>query len=910
MVESFLAAPLHFTLEFAGFVVSVGAALLVPSRPSLIPGRPIGRVTAAAGFLALAVAGVVHGAPFAAADTDVVLISIRTAGWVMVGLAVAGAAPAAASSAAIATGETALYAPAGGALLVAIASTLRSRTPGYGSLSRLAVAAAVAAAAESLVAVAPDAVIEDGSKSELALVAHGLRFVSFLALGSWLWTGIRTSVRARFVAAFAALLVIVVLALSTTLTAVLSEDVERAELARVRTQLNGAVEDIEEQEADLGQNVQSIAESDLIRSTMPSGADLSTSAKRLAADPGVELDFVLFLDRSGRRVVASAGEEPKLDRLTARAIERSTILAIAGSPVIHDVAGTGPGWAVNVDRLDETTIAIVAAARVSSDSAPPRPVGVAVGGQYLDLSTVEEISARVDPAAATLFVRDRVIASDLASNPALGSNATSEPGSVTARRQTVAGNQFFSAFASLEETAPGVGLALSSPAEIISDTRRDVTRGMFLAALLVGVVALVLAWLSGKRITRPIQNLTSTAQAIAGGDLSARADVSGEDEVGLLGTTFNNMTTALVRMTQEEQTLRSRIETIIQSMADGLVAVDAERRVLAFNVEAELLTGIRAEDALGRSIDDVLDVRDALGEPVRLPIHALREGAVGGVYIERRLGTPVPVAVTTAVLRNERGEATGGVAVIRDMSRERELEKLKGEFLSNISHELRTPLTPIKGYAEILTRSGVPEPKANQFARGILDSTQRLERIVGLLVDYAQIEAGRLSPRTSSVDIGSIVASLADEWDARAPRHEVRAKVITGLPRVLGDEQLLRRTLEELMDNAVKFSPEGGVIRLEARRGTNGSDGSTFVDVSVTDEGIGIPPEDLPLIFSDFHQLEGSETRTYGGLGLGLAFVQRIIQAHRGEVKVESHPDRGTRLTITIPAVDEANAEA
>ncbi|HEX2196959.1 MAG TPA: ATP-binding protein, partial [Actinomycetota bacterium] len=225
--------------------------------------------------------------------------------------------------------------------------------------------------------------------------------------------------------------------------------------------------------------------------------------------------------------------------------------------------------------------------------------------------------------------------------------------------------------------------------------------------------------------------------------------------------------------------------------------------------------------------------------------------------------------------------------------------------------ELRTPLTPIKGYAEILSRKEVPPEKTKQFVKGILDSTARLERIVELLVDFSAMEAGRLAPRSTPIDLGEVVAKLAEEWERKTPRHEVVAEVPDKLPQVVGDERLIRRSIEEVLDNAVKFSPHGGTIRLEARTATGATNGRRRqVQVCVTDEGIGITPEDLPKVFSDFHQLDGSETRAYGGLGLGLAFVQRIVEAHAGTITVESEPDQGTTFTISIPAARRARRVA
>jgi two-component system, NarL family, sensor histidine kinase BarA len=228
---------------------------------------------------------------------------------------------------------------------------------------------------------------------------------------------------------------------------------------------------------------------------------------------------------------------------------------------------------------------------------------------------------------------------------------------------------------------------------------------------------------------------------------------------------------------------------------------------------------------------------------------------------------------------------------------------MKSEFLSNISHELRTPLTPIKGYAEMLAKRDVAPDRQRAFASGILDSTIRLERIVGLLVDFTALEAGRLSPKARLVDMAAMLQRLSTEWSDRASRHQVVAEIEPGLDMVMGDERLLRRSIEEVIDNAVKFSPDGGEIRLVARnRHVNGASGSDKIEVSITDQGIGIDPDDAARVFSDFQQVDASATRTFGGLGLGLAFVRRIVEAHDGTVEVDLDHTTGTRLIVRIPS--------
>ncbi len=929
MFESFMAVPLHFTVEFLGFLMTAGAAFLVLSRPSLIPGEAFNRITAALGFTVLAAAQVAHGGAFAVGTVDATtdgaefLVAGRGLGYALLLIAVVGglrAAPAA--GAALALREPLLLVPAGVAALLSIMALAAARVES--AMRRLAGAAFLIAVSEALTASAPSEVFGTGDVDTFSYLAHGLRAGGYLLLGSWLWTGIRSSIRIRFVASFVALLVAVVLALSTALTGVISSNVEQNELARVKEQaLSTANSIMEDEAADLQEMIESSIgafEAELA-GKMRTQTDLFTEAANVA-ELLPTVDFVLLRgpNRPTGRSFAFAGEGPSLHigpprDFKERRLEASDWLKVMGTDVAKDATSFEEFG--GVDRVEDS-IVILAGKQVGD---PNSPAGVVIVGQWVDGLTMEDITNRLKPTRATLVVSGKTMTSELpAKLPKRrllpGSSDIETTGTPFATQQTLGERAFYSGFAALRRpTGEVIGeIVLSSPASIVSQTREGVTKILFVVAMGVGAIAMVLAWLSGRRFTRPIQQLTATAGRVREGDLAAQAVVHGEDEVGQLGETFNEMTASLLRMTddlreaaQEESRLRTRIETIMQSMADGLVAVDADLHVLAFNREAETLTGIKAGAAIGHPVEKVLEARDAQGDPVRLPIFDLAEGSVGAVMLKRKGGDPVPVAVTSAIVRNDDGDVAGGVAVLRDMTREREIEKMKSEFLSNISHELRTPLTPIKGYAEILSRKEVPPEKTKQFVKGILDSTARLERIVELLVDFSAMEAGRLAPRATPIDLGALVQKLAEDWEKKTPRHSVVAEVRPKLPQVVGDERLIRRSIEEVLDNAVKFSPQGGTIKLEAKGATSATNGRRRqVQVCVTDEGIGITPEDLPKVFSDFHQLDGSETRAYGGLGLGLAFVQRIVEAHAGTITVESEPDQGTTFTISIPAARRA----
>ena len=922
-----MAVPLHFTIEFFAFLVAAGGAILVVSRPDLVPGAAMNRVTAAIGFGAISVSQVLHGGNFGGAegDTAEILIGLRTLGIAFVLIGVVGGLRAGASAAVtVKLEEPLMVAPAAAALLLAVVAGASARRNAPRSMYRLSMAALLLAASEVLLALTPpgDVQFGTGAVSSYSAAAHGVKALAFLALTWWLWSSVRSSIRTRFVASFALLLVAVVLALSSALTGLISRDVQDEELNRVRAQADAAVAEIEgAQEADLNQDVKEIANLASVQAAL-TGGNAEGVARDLREVGIFELDFVMLMDEQGR-VLGFDGTGPHVGsgrRTRATKLSRLDILTdINGSRLVSEVVD-GIDFSISPTQLGGDAIALMGVREVAQGN---DRIGIVAAGRYIDALTAQAIAETLKAPRVSIVVGRRLVGTDLPGRPKASevlprdvANELASTGRPVKQQVIIDGRSYSSAYAQIsnERGAPIGTLVLSTPARVVIQAREGFVSILFATAMAVGAIALLLAWLGGRRITRPIQDLTATASAIRGGDLRAQAPVEGHDEVGRLGETFNEMTASLFKMTddlreaaREEHRLRGRIETIIQSMADGLVAVGADKKILAFNREAEQLTGVKVDEAIGMPIHEVLDVRDVQRHKVHVPIYDLTEGSADGIYVVRKGGDLIPVAIVSALLRGEEGDVAGGVAVLRDMTREREVERMKTEFLSNISHELRTPLTPIKGYAEILSRPEIPAEKGRKFAEGILESTARLERIVELLVDFSAMEAGRLSPRTSPVEIGPMLQALADEWKIRSPRHDVVTEVTEGLPSVSGDERLLRRSIEEVIDNAVKFSPHGGTIRLRASdaNSSNGRPARETIQVTVSDEGIGISPEDIPRIFSDFHQLDGSETRSYGGLGLGLAFVRRIIEAHDGSMSVESELDRGTTMTITIPATAE-----
>jgi PAS domain S-box-containing protein len=335
-------------------------------------------------------------------------------------------------------------------------------------------------------------------------------------------------------------------------------------------------------------------------------------------------------------------------------------------------------------------------------------------------------------------------------------------------------------------------------------------------------------------------------------------------------------------------------------MGDGLIAADHAGSVVTFNPAAAAILGRPRESVVGRPLGQVLEIRNEEGRAIPLG----RALPPGTAFVERPDGRPVPVAIVSSPLRDLDGRRFGQVLVLRDMTREHEVERMKTEILSNVSHELRTPLTPIIGYAEILSDRDVPGERVQQFAVSMLSSAHRLERIVAMLVDFAAMGGGRMAIEAEPTSLRPLVQRAVEEWQGRTDRHEFVTRFEPAIPQALVDVGLMRRAIDEVLDNAVKYSPQGGTVTVSLSPQNSQGHPPQMLRLEVKDEGIGIAPADLPRIFEDFRQLDASDTRSFGGLGLGLAFVKRIVDAHRGTITAESSPGEGTTFSLLLPAAD------
>ncbi|MCW2615804.1 MAG: two-component system, OmpR family, phosphate regulon sensor histidine kinase PhoR, partial [Frankiales bacterium] len=439
---------------------------------------------------------------------------------------------------------------------------------------------------------------------------------------------------------------------------------------------------------------------------------------------------------------------------------------------------------------------------------------------------------------------------------------------------------------------PAGTIALSRSAERSLAAQRDALRSLLLTAVVATAVVGGLALLFGRRTVEPVRRLTAAARLVTAGDLSVTTGLGGRDEVGTLSRSFDAMTGSVLRLTDDLRASALRLETVLSSMSDGLVAADAAGTVTSVNRAALAMAALDPEQALGRPVWEVLDLR-AGGVPVDL---AASTGADVPAEVHRADGTTVPVRVAVAPL----DDGEGLVVVLRDTTREREVERMKTEFLSNVSHELRTPLTPIRGYAEILvSRPGLAADKVTSFATTIRDESIKMNRVVDLLVDVAAIEAGRVTVVARPVPPSDLVDARLEAWRTRDPARagDLRRRVAARLPPVDVDPAWVGKALDELVDNALKYTPPGTAVTLTAALSPSGD----RVRLAVRDAGPGIAEADQEGLFLSFEQVDGSATRRVGGLGLGLSFVRRLADDAGYPLSVTTSPGKGAEFALDLP---------
>ncbi|MHA6251068.1 ATP-binding protein [Oceanobacillus sp. CAU 1775] len=437
------------------------------------------------------------------------------------------------------------------------------------------------------------------------------------------------------------------------------------------------------------------------------------------------------------------------------------------------------------------------------------------------------------------------------------------------------------------------GVFVYQSLDAINQTRVETRRIILVAAGFAVILTVFFAVFLSTRITSPLIKMREAAADLTRGEFNTKVPVLTHDELGDLAREFNRMARQLKFHINAVQQEKEQLSSIVSSMADGVITLNRNEDIILINPPAEkYIENWYYENNIDRDAKKQKlpnEISEVLIEVIESETEAIRELHLQGrSYV--MLMTPL---YDTSYVR-------GAVAVLRDMTEERTLEKMRKDFIANVSHELRTPIAMLQGYSEAIV-DDIAETKEekNELAAIIHDESLRLSRLVNELLDLARMEAGHIQLNQTTVKVDNYIERIMKKFNGIAEENDIELGLTTNLTtqETVFDADRIEQVFTNLIDNAIRHTSNEGFVHVTVE--TNESE---FIAI-ISDSGSGIPEEDLPFVFERFYKADKSRTRNKEkkGTGLGLAIAKNIVDAHQGEIYVKSKLDQGTTFTFTIP---------
>jgi two-component system, OmpR family, sensor histidine kinase ResE len=436
-------------------------------------------------------------------------------------------------------------------------------------------------------------------------------------------------------------------------------------------------------------------------------------------------------------------------------------------------------------------------------------------------------------------------------------------------------------------------LVLNQSIEVTDKSRRYISDLILFAVGLGIVLTTGLAFVVSKNLSRPLIQMNEVAMRMAKGDFHGEVNVTTRDEVGTLGLTFNYLVNQLKMTIEALSKEKEQLSGIITSMHDIVISSDLNGKIMLANPSA--IKWLRNWSLAEKGHIDTNQLPPNLYE---MEQRVLKSGEVHEYELNWQ-GRDYVAVVTP--LYEQNGETMRGVVVVlRDVTEERKLDRLRKDFVANVSHELRTPLSMLQGYSEALLDGFDDDPESRkELTSIILDETLRMRRLVNDLLDLAQLESGHFAVSQDEVNVTNLVRRVARKYSTLASERNIQMNVYIADPSqdcmVLGSEDRLEQVLINLIDNALRHTPEHGSVTMRVERETE------HCKIQIQDTGSGIPQADLPFIWERFYKVDKARTRSKGGTGLGLAIARNIVHSHKGDIWVASQEGVGTTFTILLP---------
>ena len=423
---------------------------------------------------------------------------------------------------------------------------------------------------------------------------------------------------------------------------------------------------------------------------------------------------------------------------------------------------------------------------------------------------------------------------------------------------------------------------------------RAVTKIIINAASIALLITLIVGYTISGSITKPINDLNIKANLMAGGDFSQRVEITSDDEIGTLGTSFNYLTEKLDETLIEISSEKSKLDAIINNMADGLMAIDEKGFITLYNQSLLKLLDTKAMVLYGNNLTQL---SREIGMNIRLEeIKKSLETSQDGNLVKKTKDQKT-LRISTAFYKDDGQRLKGYALLFHDITESHKLEEMRREFVANVSHELKTPITTIKTYAETLGSGLVDDEKTQiEFAKTIEKEADRMTNLVKDLLDLSHIDFKKTKWDMEGIKVSELVRENVENLKIYQEDKEQTIKVLENAdPVIFGDKNKISQVMVNIISNAIKYTAKGGIIEIEISQDKN------YGYIAIKDDGIGIPQQETERIFERFYRVDKGRAREMGGTGLGLAIARDIVREHKGDIFAKSSLGEGSTFTIKLP---------
>ncbi len=511
----------------------------------------------------------------------------------------------------------------------------------------------------------------------------------------------------------------------------------------------------------------------------------------------------------------------------------------------------------------------------------------------------------------TLVAPDGTVLADSAENPALMENHGSRPEIIEAMemkkgiatRYSVTLDEEMYYLAVPISNGPGINsdrestvvIRLALPLAGIKQARSSLVLFILGALLISSLVAMTAAVFLSQRITGPIEKISTAAKAIAEGNFAPSIDVKGKDELAQLATNIREMGSSLAGKMNQVIWEKNKLETVVSSMSSGIILTDKEQNIELINPAAEKLFDLENEKTVGSSFQSAVRYY-TLTENLKA---VFRDGEVRVFEVNLYYPRAAVLDVYILPVFEAEGVIIGALLIFYETTEVRSLEKMRSDFVANVSHELRTPLTTVRGYTETILHESLTREELVEFLQIIDKETGRLSALLDDLLDLAQIENEKGLVNKEPVDLKAIADEAVLRVNDLRIQHEVTitTNFLSEVITVAGNPEWLRQALINVLENSIRHGRKDGKVEVRLAK-KNGR-----AEVTVEDDGPGIPAADLPFVFERFYRVDKSRSRKSGSTGLGLSIVKHIMEAHGAAYSLQSIENKGTTFTFTLPLI-------